>query len=343
LDVPLRDDVTLSLDDIYELACDVLISNGFSEAHSASIARVIWRCQRDECQSHGLYRLLVCVRTLRAGKVSPDVVPTISHPSSAILRADARGGYSLLSFDIGLPSLVEKALDTGIAAFVINRCCHFSALWPEVEDVARHGLAALCMLPSHSFVAPAGGTKPVLGTNPIAFAWPRSEGLPYVFDFATSAVARGEIELHRRTNTAIPTGWALDESGKPTTEPAAALAGSMLTFGGHKGSALSTMIELLAGPMIGDLLSLEARRRDAGVDGSPYHGELIIAFDPKRFAPGNFEKHAGRAEALFAAITTQGARLPSQRRYEARARSIANGGTAIPRALYDEIVTLRRW
>jgi delta1-piperideine-2-carboxylate reductase len=154
---PLRDDVTLSLDDIYELACDVLISNGFSEAHCASIARVIWRCQRDECQSHGLYRLLACVRTLRAGKVSPDGVPAISHPSSAILRADARGGYSLLSIDIGLLSLVEKALDTGIAAFVINGCCHFSALWPEVEDVARHGLAALCMLPSHSFVAPQPG------------------------------------------------------------------------------------------------------------------------------------------------------------------------------------------
>jgi LDH2 family malate/lactate/ureidoglycolate dehydrogenase len=114
--------------------------------------------------SHGLYRLLVCVRTLRAGKVSPDVVPAISHAPSAILRADARSGYSLLSFDIGLPSLVEKALDTGIAAFVINRCCQFSALWPEAEDVARHGLAALCMLPSHSFVAPAGGT--LLGSPP---------------------------------------------------------------------------------------------------------------------------------------------------------------------------------
>lgn len=153
----------------------------------------------------------------------------------------------MLAFDVGRPILIEKARAHGLAAMAINRCCHFSAIWPEVEDIAADGIAALCMLPSHSFVAPAGGTKPVFGTNPIAFAWPRSDLYPYVFDFATSAVARGEIELHRRADKEIPPGWALDSSGRSTTDPAAALAGSMLTFGGHIGSALSTMIELLEG------------------------------------------------------------------------------------------------
>jgi LDH2 family malate/lactate/ureidoglycolate dehydrogenase len=95
----------------------------------------------------------------------------------------------------------------------------------------------------------------LLGTNPFAFGWPREGQLPYVFDFATSVAARGEIELHRRAGTTLPEGWAIDAEGRPTTDPETALAGAMLSFGGHKGSAIGTMIELLAGIMIGDLTS----------------------------------------------------------------------------------------
>ena len=338
----MSDAVTLRLEEAYDLAFGVLNSNGFSTMHAGSIARVICRCQQDECYSHGLYRLLVCVHTLRAGKVSPDALPEVTHPSPGIVRVDAKAAYSLLAFDSGRPLLVEKARKNGIAALVINHCYHFSALWPEVEDLAADGVASLSMLPSHSFVAPAGGTSPVFGTNPIAFAWPRPASNPYVFDFATSAVARGEIELRRRAGEELLPGWALDRSGKPTTDPAAALAGAMLTFGGHKGSALATMIELLAGPLIGDQLSLEARAHDAGTDGTPYHGELVIAFDPAVFGGDESGSSARRAEALFAAITGQGARLPSQRRYEARARSAASGIVTIPKQLHKDILALRR-
>lgn len=339
----MSDTTTLSLDDAFKLSVAVLSSNGFSEAHATSIARVIVRCQKDECHSHGLYRLLVCVRTLRAGRVSPSAVPQISEPSDAIVRVDAQGGYSLLAFELGRPILVDKARRHGVAAMIINNCYHFSAVWPEVEDIAAEGIAALAMLPSHSHVAPAGGTKPTFGTNPIAFAWPRPGAEPYVFDFATSVVARGEIELHHRAGKAIPHGWALDAAGNPTTDPAAALEGSMLTFGGHKGSALSTMIELLAGAMIGDLLSMEALQRDAGAGGTPQHGELLIAFDLQRFSPGGASEATERAERLFNAIVDQGARMPSQRRYAARARTIAAGGTVrIPRRLYEDIRAMTR-
>jgi delta1-piperideine-2-carboxylate reductase len=336
-----NDTVTLRVAEAYDLSLKILQSNGFSDAHAAAIARSICRCERDECRSHGLYRLLVCVHTLRSGKVSAGALPEVTQPSTGIVRVDAKGAYSLLAFDVGRPILVDKARMHGIAAMAITHCYHFSAIWPEVEDIAEDGIAALCMLPSHSFVAPAGGTKPVFGTNPFAFAWPRPDSDPYVFDFATSAVARGEIELHRRAGKEIPLGWALDSSGRSTTDPAAALAGSMLTFGGHKGSALSTMIELLAGPMIGDLLSLQSLEYDAGAGASPYHGELVVAFDPKLFALGDAAQHARRAEGLFEAIAAQGARLPSQRRYEARARSAESGVVRIPRRLYEDILALR--
>ncbi len=174
----------------------------------------------DECQSHGLYRLLVCVRTLRAGVVSPDVPPLVTHPLGGFVRVDADGAYSLWAFDTERPLLVTKAKKNGIAALVINHCYQFSPPWSEVKDLAANGVAALAMLPSHSFVAPAGGTKPVFGTNSIAFAWPRPARHPYTFDFATSAVARGEIELHAAPARDSP-GWNIDAAGRPTAAPVA--------------------------------------------------------------------------------------------------------------------------
>ena len=338
----MTDTVQLSLPEVHELAVRVLRHNGMSDGHAQAIARVIAAGQRDECHSHGVYRLLVTTHTLRQGKVSGTAEPIVRDRSPAIVAVDARFAFSQLAFEVGSKVLAEKARLTGLAAMAINNCYHFSALWPEVEALAEQGLAAIALTPSHAWVAPAGGSRPALGTNPLAFAWPRAGHPPYVFDFATSAAARGEIELHRRNGQPIPLGWGVDASGEPTTDPTAVVqGGAMLTFGGHKGSALSTMIELMAGPLIGDLTSLDSIALDAGEGGTPCHGELILAFDPNRFGLGDLQGDQDRAERLFSTITQQGARLPSQRRFEARARSIAHG-VQLPRALYSDVLALLR-
>lgn len=251
-------EIVLSLDDVHALAMRVLTHNGMSDAHARAIANVIMQGQRDECHSHGVYRLLVCVRSLRKGKVDPQATPTLRPLSSSIVAVDAHRGFSLLSFETGLPVLVEMTRQHGIAAMAINNCYHFSALWPEVEAIAAAGLAGIAMNPSHSWVAPEGGNRPVFGTNPIAFAWPRPGRTPFVFDFATSAIARGDIELHAKQGKPIPSHWAIDVDGQPTTDPKVALQGAMRTFGGHKGSALAAMVELLGGALIGDMTSQES-------------------------------------------------------------------------------------
>ena len=179
----------------------------------------------------------------------------------------------------------------------------------------------------------------MFGTNPIAFGWPRPGPYPYVFDFATSAIARGDLELHRRAGQPLPEGCGVDAEGNPSTDPMAVARGAMRTFGGHKGSALATMVELMAGTLIGDWTSREAIAHDAGAGATPLHGELILAFDPARFAGGDAAPHQARAEAMFEAITNQGARLPSQRRFAARERSLRDG-VAVPRALYEEILAM---
>jgi LDH2 family malate/lactate/ureidoglycolate dehydrogenase len=181
------------------------------------------------------------------------------------------------------------------------------------------------MCPSYSSVAPAGGKEPLLGTNPIAFGWPRPGPHPYVFDFATSVAARGEIELHRRAGTPIPEGWAMDRDGHPTTDPEAALAGAMLPFGGHKGSAISTMVELLAGAMLGEFMSKEALEFSGGTALLPRHGALVLALDPVRFAARSGRDPIAEGERLLTAISGQGARLPSQRRFAAREASLRDG------------------
>jgi LDH2 family malate/lactate/ureidoglycolate dehydrogenase len=336
----MTDTIHLSLQEVDELALRVLKHHGLSDDHAHAIAKVLVAGQRDECHSHGLFRLLMITNSLRKGDVSRTAQPRVHDRTPAVVSVDADYAFSQLAFEVGSKVLVDKARKVGIAALAINHCYHFSALWVEVEHLAEQGLAAMALTPSHAWVAPAGGHRGVFGTNPFAFAYPRPGKHPYVFDFATSAAARGEFELHRRAGKEIPLGWGVDANGQPTTDPAQVLeGGAMMTFGGHKGSALAAMIELLAGPLIGDLISLESIEMDGGAAGAPCHGELIIAFDPRHFGLGDAAGDEARAEKMFAAITDQGARLPSQRRFEARERSQAYG-VEIPRKLHDDILAL---
>lgn len=301
---------------------------GMNAVQAAALARVIVAGERDACTSHGIYRIEGVLRTLKAGKVRGDALPRlVSGTDGAIVRVDAACGFSSPAFELGLPILVDRARELGLAAMVVNDCTHFTALWPEVEALTAEGLAGLVMCPSYASVAPAGGTRPLLGTNPLAFGWPRLGRDPYVFDFATSVTARGEIELHRRAGKALPEGWAMDATGAPTTDPTAALEGAMLPFGGHKGSAIGTMIELLAGAMIGDLTSPEALALLGSTAIAPRHGELILALSPEKFSAGRPGNPFDRAETLLQAIADQGARLPSARRYLARSKSMKTGIT----------------
>lgn len=312
---------------------------GLSDAHVQAVAKVIVAGQRDACQSHGVYRLISCFDAVRAGKVQLDAKPTVSTTGGPIVQVDAQFGFSPLAFERGLPALVEATRRHGLGALVIRHCFHFSALWPEIEAITTHGLAALALTPSHAWVAPAGGSQPLLGTNPIAFGWPRPGPNPYVFDFATSAIARGDLELHRRAGQPLPEGCGVDAEGQPSTDPVAVARGAMLAFGGHKGSALSTMVELMAGALIGDWTSRESLTFDDGAGVAPCHGELVLAFDPATFAGGDSEAQTARAEQLLDSITAQGARLPSQRRFAAREAS-ARQGIAVPVGLWHDIMAL---
>ncbi|SMP28375.1 Ldh family oxidoreductase [Shimia sagamensis] len=330
----------ITLEDLRQLAVQTLSDVGYGDRHAAAIAEMLLQCQRDDCQSHGLFRLLMCHQTMKAGKIDGHALPHIDPSEGAIVRVNARDAMSILAVNEAMPTLIEKARKFGMAAMTVNNCFHFSALWPEVERLSEEGLAGLSMVPSHSWVAPAGGKRGTLGTNPLAFSWPRMGKNPFTFDFATSGFARGEIELYLRAGKPLPEGVAVDDEGNPTIDPQAALDGAMLTFGGYKGSALSIMIELMAGPLIDDLTSAQSMAFAEGQGGAPYHGQIILALDPYHLSGGRVADNNARAERLFADILDQGARLPSQRRFEARARNTERGYVEVPKALLEDLKKL---
>ena len=197
--------IALTLDEVHQLAYRVLTHHGLSAEHAQAIARVITAGERDECHSHGMYRVLSCTRTLQHGAVARDAIPVVSDRGPGVVAVDAQFGFSQLAFEVGSKVLLEKVRKTGIAALAINNCYHFSALWPEIEALVEHGVAALAMTPSHAWVAcAAAGRFSAPTRSPLAGPGPAPS---LCFDFATSAVARGEIELYRRSGRTLPKGW----------------------------------------------------------------------------------------------------------------------------------------
>jgi len=331
--------VQLSLDEIYQRANATLLAHDFSVDQAHCIADTVTIAERDGCTSHGLFRIPFYISALKNPKTNACADPTLKVTDSAVVHVDAHYGFCPLALKVGEPALQEKAGKHGIAALAIHNTYNIAALWPEVERLAEQGLVAFAFTASNAYVAPAGGQKPVYGTNPMAFGFPRKAHPPLVFDQASSASARGEIQLHLRDGKTLPEGWAIDINGNPTTDPAAALQGAQLPFGGHKGASLALMVELLAGALIGDLFSVESSAHDTHGAGAPLGGEFIIAIDPVHCGPNN---HLDRAEYLFSQVLEQpGTRLPSDRRYQKRKISVLEG-VQVSTLILDELEALSK-
>lgn len=331
--------VRLSLDEVRSLATRGLTRSGISDANAAVIADVMTTAERDGCESHGLFRMPGYCACVLAGRTDGRAMPTLHDDAPGLLRADAHHGFAAPAMAAGRPTLAEKARSQGIAAMAVTNAHHFAALWYDVDWLAENGLVALGVVNSQSFVAAAGGKRKLYGTNPMAFAWPRPDGLPpMIFDQSSSASARGEIQIRLREGRDIPEGWAIDPDGNSTTDPAAALAGAQLPFGGYKGAGIALMVELLAVGLTGGKFGFESDA-EGHTDGGPSEGgQLLIAIDPRRFSGGGGA--LAHAELLFQRILEEkGTRLPSDRRYEMRRRT-PDEGITIPQSLYDTITGL---
>lgn len=331
-------DTNMSLTAIHSLAKDALMANGCDAENAGAVADIVTKAEGDGCHSHGLMRLPGYVATLKSGKVNGKARPTIKKLAPAVVQVNGHNGFAPLALQRGKKHLIEAAQTCGIAAMPLIGIHHFAALWTEVEPVAKAGLIGFACTSYKPAVIPAGGSAALYGTNPIAFGWPRPGKPPMVFDQASSVMARGEVMLASREGHSLPEGVGVDAAGNPTTDPDEVLKGALLAFGGHKGSSIAMMVELLAGGLIGESFSFEAAARDNGDGGPPQGGEFMFAIDPNLM--GDAGGWANHAEALFDKITAQpGARLPGARRHHNRAET-AKTGVAVSNIVLDKIAAL---
>ncbi|MFZ9414994.1 MAG: Ldh family oxidoreductase [Alphaproteobacteria bacterium] len=326
--------IRTSVAEVHRVVAAALGRAGCDGANADAVAAVVAAAERDGCASHGVFRLAGYLAALRSGKVDGAARPSVARIAPGVLRVDARSGFAPLAIGAAREALAPLAREQGLAAAAVVDAHHFSALWADVEPLAEAGLVAIAMTSYMPAVAPAGARVPFFGTNPMAFAWPRAGGTALVVDQASAAMARGEVTLAAREGRSLPPGTGIDAAGQPTTDPAAVLKGALLPFGGHKGSGIALMVELLAGALIGQSFSVEAAERDNKDGGPPSGGVFMLALDPARF--GDAEGWLDHGESFLARLAAlDGVRLPGDRR-AANRRRIAIEGVELPAKLWAE-------
>jgi len=325
----------LGLDEIHALAHAALSAAGADEANADAVATTVTNAERDRAISHGLFRIPGYVTTLKSGKVNGSADPRPENTTPVVLRCDGQNGHAPLALARCMGPLAEAARQYGVAVLSLTRSHHFAALWPETEALACQGLVGLTCVSYMPMVAPAGGKTALFGTNPFSFSWPRPGHNPFVFDMATAAMAKGEVEIAARDGHKVPLGTGLDAAGELTTDPAEIAKGVLLPFGGHKGSALAMMVELLAGPLVGETFSFQTQERDNGDGGPAQGGQFVLAMSPDILSGKDW---AAQAEKFYEKLSAMdGVRLPGSRRHRNRGDA---GKRAVNTVLVEKIQAL---
>lgn len=325
--------ITLTLAQIEDLSRRMLVRAGASALQADATARSIRAAEADGIRTVGLSYLPTYCDHVACAKVIGDAVPTVERPRLATVVVDARHGFSHPAFEAGAGTLIEAARECGVAIMTIQHSYSAGVLGWFVEHLADAGLVAVMFANSSALMAPAGGSKPFFGTNPIAWAAPRAVGASVVADLSSSAVAWVKVNAAAQAGESIPLGWALDADGQPTTDARAALAGSMAPAAGHKGSALALLVDIMSGGVAGSNFSFEASGFGGNEGGPPDVGQVILAIDPSATMGPTF---VDRIEVELRALAGEsGVRLPGDRRLGSRADA-ERDGVEVP----DDLFTL---
>ena len=328
--------VSLSLQEIFDLDKKTLLANRCDEETVNILSDLIMNAERDGSLSHGLFRLPAYVTGLKSGKINGKGRPEVKKISPSVIKVSGNNCLAPMVLNKGLPELIKTAKENGVAVLAINNSHHMAAMWHETEMIAEQGLVAFACTSYKPAVAPAGAIKPLFGTNPISFAWPRPGQTPVVFDMATASMAMGEVQVAKREGHKVPIGTGLNKEGKETTDPGEiADGGVLLPFGGYKGSGIAMMVELLAGALVGDNFSYETAAKDNNDGGPPSGGEFILAISPDKLSGDDWNKHSDKFFDKMKSM--DGVRLPGDRRHKNR---LDKGLRNINEELFNKIKSL---
>lgn len=262
-----------------------LIGAGFSPANAEALAAqtVLTECLGQ--RSVGLNHTFDYVDEALSGQIDAGAAFTLSQPAPTIFHADGGGGIIQAAFDATFDRLCATARSQGLAMFVGRNATLCASLGTFALRLADAGLVGLAATNGAPLMAGSGGTKPVFCTNPLAFAAPQADGPPLLIDQSSSATAYVNIREAAEAGNPIPEGWALDRDGNPTTDPAKALDGVLLAFGGARGANIALMVEVLAAGLGDANWSVDA---SPFIDGEscPATGLFVLAINPEPAAPG---------------------------------------------------------
>jgi (2R)-3-sulfolactate dehydrogenase (NADP+) len=332
--------IKLSVTEARTLIEGALVGAGAAPERTGYFADAILDTELSGLEGHGFYWLQFYCAHLRSGKVDRAAEPRVERLSDTAFRVHAANGFAHPAIEAGFKRLIPAAKKYGVAAMAVHRSYNAATLGYHTGVLAKEGLVALGATNSVPAIAPVGGNKPVIGTNPISFAVPGRPGeIAFLIDQSASAIAWTAVKRAAEENRPIPVGWALDANGNDTTDARKGLEGSMAPAGGAKGFGIGLMVEVLCAALAGGVLG-----PDMGSfvedDGKPIgNGQFFVAFEPGMFSGDVFAK---RIEALCASIGAQeGARLPNARRTANKARLEAEG-LPIERSLYERLQAYRR-
>lgn len=317
-----------------------LAASGANPRMAALTARALVSAEAEGQAGHGLSRVPQYATFLANGRADGAAEPAVVAERGGAALVDARHGLAYPALDLAVQEAVSRAASHGVAFIGIANSHHAGAMGLPVAALARRGLVALAFTNSPAAMPVPGGRRALMGTNPVAAAFPRREADPLVIDMALSEVARGKIMVAAKAGKPIPPGWALDAEGNPTTDPNAALSGAMLAMGGTKGALLALIVELLCCAVTGAAFGFEADSFFEDEGNRPRLGQAILAIDPGALA--GQDVFLDRVEFILAAMLADpGVRVPGSRRATLAARAAAEG-LDVPEQLLARITALSR-
>src|SRR5688572_20889341 len=305
---------------------------------AASTARALVAADACGLVSHGVSRVPQYATHLRNGRADGKAVPRIVTGRASVALVDAGFGLAFPACSLAVETAIRLARASGVAFVGVTNSHHFGAAALHLEPVAQARMVGLAFGNSPSAMSAAGGRTPLFGTNPIAAIFPRRDARPLTIDLSLSEVARGKLMVAAKEGRPIPLGWALDRDGKPTTDAAAGLEGSMLPAGGAKGAMLALVVELLVTSLTGAAHGFEATSFFVDEGNRPRLGQAFVVIDPAALA--GRDRYEERIESLVAAMLgDEHVRLPGARR-DALADQARASGIDVPAMLADQLEKL---
>lgn len=324
----------------------VLQAAGFSDDEARIGADVIVEADLRGVDTHGVTRLAGYVNMTRLGYIKPRANWQVvtDGPTTALIDGD--GGLGHYLGYVAMERAIAKAGALGLGAVAVRNGTHNGMNAYYTLMAIRAGMVGFAFTQGPAIVPPFGGKTPAMATNPLSIGAPAERHEHVLVDMATTVVAGGKIRLAAKKGQPIPSTWALDSEGRPTTDPAAALAGFFQWAGGYKGYALAVMVEVLAGVLSGGLFARQVPQMPVFGQYPLIESFLMVALDIRRFMP--LDAFRRRVDALVDDLTScerapgvERILVPGQPEREMRAERLAHG-VPVSAAVCAELEELAR-